>query len=188
MDAQEKSTRRSPEVLDDGADGCCLGFDTFGKLELHQCPGKIVFLILGLEIDIALQIVSKVSQPKFEGDQPDRVIEIFVVVLGEEVYCQREIALEDGLAKLGFEVDLLPVLDFFSQGVATRAETVTNIVMNQTRLDGVQINNADSLSGGHVHHDIIDFGIAVNCAELKLTTCFGIFEDGRPGSSLTHKF
>ena len=59
--AEWKSSGRSSDVLDDEANGCLLGFNTLGQLELDEGPGKIVFLMVGLEVDIAFQIVGEVS-------------------------------------------------------------------------------------------------------------------------------
>ena len=63
-----KNVGFSFHVSNDEADSSFLGFDALGKLELNKCSGEIVFLVVGLEIDITLQIVGKESQTELESD------------------------------------------------------------------------------------------------------------------------
>ena len=75
-------------ILDDEANGSFLGFNTLGQFKLDERPGKIVFLVVGLEVDIAFQIISKVSQPKFERYQADGIVQVVIIVVVEKVFCQ----------------------------------------------------------------------------------------------------
>ena len=58
----------APYLLDDGANKCLLGFDALRELELDDCSGKIVFPMIGLEVNIAFQIIGEESQAELESD------------------------------------------------------------------------------------------------------------------------
>ena len=59
-------------------------------------------------------------------------------------------------------MNLLPLVGFFSQGIAARAEAVANVVVNQSGLDCVQVNNAHGLTSCTIHHYVVDLWVAVN--------------------------
>ena len=69
-----------------------------------------------------------------------------------------------GAEKVEVEVDLLGVPGLFSQRVAAGSEAIADIVVNQSGLDRIQVDDADGLAGLGVDHDIVDLRISVNGA------------------------
>jgi len=140
-----------------------------------------------LEVDISFKIVRKKPQAKLKGYQADRIVQIVKVISCEKPSRHREIALQDGLAKVKIEIDFLPFFGLFSKGVTARAEAVTDIIMDQAWLDCVQVNNADGLTCGNVHHDVVYFRITMNRPEKKSSLRLCIFKDMRQSASLFDK-
>jgi hypothetical protein len=85
--AEEKSPGHSFHIPDDGANGCFLRFDTLGKFELDERPGKIVFRVPGFKVHITFQIVGKISQSQLKSNEPDSIVQIVIIILGEERAC-----------------------------------------------------------------------------------------------------
>ena len=71
--------------------------------------------VFDLEIHIAVEMVGKKPQSQLEGDQPDCVVQIAVIVFGQETLGDRQIPLQNRLAKIGLETDIIYLLRLFTQ-------------------------------------------------------------------------
>jgi len=151
----------SPQVPDDGANRPFLKLHTLSKLELDEGSCKIVLRIPDFEVHVPFQVVGKEPKPKFEGDKPDGIEEIFVITRREEGLRFRELTLEDDSAEVGIETNRFPPGGFFSQGIAAGPEAVADVIVHQPRLDGIQVDEAHGPASGGIHQDIAHLGVAV---------------------------
>ena len=146
-----------------------------------------MFRVPDLEVDVAFKVVCKEPHPKFESYKTDRIIYMEKIVTTEALPRHRQISLQDCPAKVGIKTHLLPLIGFFSQLVATRADAVSDIIVDQPRFDRVKVNNTDGPSGHCVYHDIVHLRIAVNRTKMQHASFFGILKDMRPVFSISHK-
>ena len=109
-------------------------------------------------------MVGKKTQPQLKGDEPDGVIDIAVVKGGKKRGDLGQVSAQYGAAVSEVEVDPVKIR-VFSFRVAAGAEAVAEVVMEQPRLDGVQIDETDRPAGLAGKEDVGWFGIAVDRAE-----------------------
>ena len=88
------------------------------------------------------------------------------------------VAHQHGLAEVGVEEDVGDFGGVLSGGVAAGAEAVAEVVVDESGLDGVQVDDAGALAGGVVDHDVGGLGVAVDGAQEEFAALLGVFEDG----------
>ena len=123
----------SSQVPYNSPDGLLPRFDAPGQPELDERPCQVVLRVFYLEVDVSFQVVGKEAQSQFEGDQPDRVVDVEEIVFSEKIFCNLEVAPQDGPAEVEVEAYLTGAFGLFSQRVAAGAEAIADIVVDQPR-------------------------------------------------------
>ena len=139
-----------------------LRFDAGGELELNQGPLQVVIGVVGLEVGAAQQVIAEEAQPQLKTDQLGRIGDVAQLGLGEKTAGHSEIPLQQSVREVEIKVHCLDLIGFFSEWIATGAQTVADVVMHQTGLHGVQVDQGNGLTAAAIEQHVVDLGIAVN--------------------------
>src|SRR5690606_9392028 len=117
----------------------------------------------------------------------DRIVEVVFVDLREEPGRFREITAHEGLEEIEVEEDFAEIARLLSRGVASAANRVAEIVVDQSGLHRVEIDNRGPFAGEVVYHHVGDLRITMDGAQMQLPSLPGGFEDPDKIASLFHE-
>ena len=111
--------------------------------------------VFHLEVDVSFQVIGEKTKAKLEGQKPNGIVEQVDLASGEKCAGFFEVAFEDGPCQIHIKENIIHVFRRFTGPVAGRPETIPDIVVNQARFDGVEVDQAHSLAGARVKKKII---------------------------------
>src|SRR6266511_1431389 len=120
-----------------------------------------MFRMFHFEVDITRQIIGEETHTQFKSDQTYRIKKIVVIGLGEKVTRLGEVTCQNCLANYRLETNRFPLLSFLSEWVASGTHAVPNVIVDESRLYGIEIYQADGATSTFFDHHIIHFGIAM---------------------------
>ena len=91
----------------------------------------------------------------------DAVKEVPVVVLAEEVFRVRLVAPVNRREKFEVKDDRAQVSRVFPGGITGRTRRVSDIIMDQAGLHGIEVDDTSAAAGGFVNHHVTHLGVAV---------------------------
>ena len=109
-------------------------------------------------------MVREEADAKLERNQVDAVEEMAVVGLAEEVLRMRLISPVDHAEKLEVEDHGAKLGGVFTRRIAHGAHGVTDVIMDQAGLHGIEVDDARPAPGRLVDHDVADLRVAVRGA------------------------
>ena len=101
--------------------------------------------------------------------------QIVQVPVTQEPTSNGEVAREDRLTELHVEAHIVEAEGFLTGWIAAGAHTVADVVVNEPRFDGVQIDQTDRLAAGLVDHHVVDLRVPVDGSVMEFTAfecCF----------------
>src|SRR4051812_21297455 len=103
---------------------------------------QVVAAPLDLEVGIVFQMIGQKTQSELERNEADSIVEIGIVGGREKAACLGQIGREQGAADVEIEADVIEISGRFANRVGARAQAVPDVVVDQTGLDGVEIDQA----------------------------------------------
>ena len=148
--------------MNQSADGGHLGFDAFREAELNSSATQVVSRLLTAEIDITFEVIGEKPQSQFEGDEANAIREVVKIPITEKTAGNGEVSRQDRLAEIEIELGIRGIQGLLTGAIATRTQAVPDVVMNKPRLDGIEVDQSNGMTGGIIDHHIVDFGVTVN--------------------------
>ena len=122
-------------------------------------------------------MIRQEAQAEFQGDQTNAVRKVVQIPVTEKMSSHGEITLKDRLTQFEVEAHRMELVGFFAGGVAAGAQAIADVVVDQSRLDGVEIDQSDGMPAGFIDHHVVDLGIAVDRALLQLSALKSSFQN-----------
>ncbi len=96
----------------------------------------------------------------------DAVKEVPVVVLAKEIFRVRLVAPVNRREKFEVKDDRAQAGSVFPSGITGRSRRIADIIMDQARLHGIEVDDASAAAGGFVNHHVAHLGVAVGGAQF----------------------
>ena len=115
------------------------------------------------KIAVALQVVVEETQPQFKGHETDAVIEQGHILRAQEPPGLLGIGRQDLVTER--EVEAYPITRCgFAPAVATGAQTIPQIVLDQPRLDRIEVDQGQRMAVRCMEEDVVDLRVAMGDA------------------------
>ena len=137
------------------------------QLELGTGANKVVIGIVGMEVNVAVQVIRQEADTRLKGQHITAQREHGYLLFGQRAATALDKAAGVDLEHLGKEMHLIEIGLVLGGGGCAGADGVAEVVEAGAGHDGIQVNDANGLLGDLVQEDVGELGIVVGHAEGK---------------------